>query len=103
MEQSPKTVLSTRPSFPYDAPLESAFHPRLTVGLANRCALIIIYMARLNRLAVLSLFAGLMHAPTGPTPTPRYPNSPTETPAKTQRATTGFDYERRDVMISMRD
>ncbi|MGD0912454.1 MAG: CocE/NonD family hydrolase [Terracidiphilus sp.] len=34
---------------------------------------------------------------------PQYPNYPSETPAKFQPATTGFDYERREVMIPMRD
>ncbi len=60
-------------------------------------------MVRLNRLAALSLFAGFLQAQSGSTTTPRYPNFPSEIPAKIQRATTGFDYDRRDVMIPMRD
>jgi putative CocE/NonD family hydrolase len=34
---------------------------------------------------------------------PQYPQYPSETPANFQPATTGFDYERRAVMIPMRD
>src|SRR5579863_863831 len=34
---------------------------------------------------------------------PQYPNYPSETPAKFQPSTSGFDYTRREVMISMRD
>jgi putative CocE/NonD family hydrolase len=34
---------------------------------------------------------------------PQYPNYPSETPAKLQRATPNFDYERREAMIPMRD
>jgi putative CocE/NonD family hydrolase len=34
---------------------------------------------------------------------PQYPNYPTEIPAKVQPSTSSFDYERRDVMIPMRD
>ncbi len=34
---------------------------------------------------------------------PAYPNYPSETPAKLVPATTGFDYERREAMIPMRD
>jgi len=35
--------------------------------------------------------------------TPRYPNYPSETPAKFEPVTSSFDYARRDVMIPMRD
>ena len=59
-------------------------------------------MARINLLAVLSLIAGFLRAQSGPT-TPKYPTFPSEIPAKIQRATSSFDYERRDVMIPMRD
>ena len=34
---------------------------------------------------------------------PAYPDYPSETPSKLVPATTGFDYERREVMIPMRD
>jgi putative CocE/NonD family hydrolase len=34
---------------------------------------------------------------------PQYPNFPSETPAKFQPSTNSFDYEKRDVMIPMRD
>ena len=55
-------------------------------------------------LAALSLFAVLLRAQTGSAPTtPLYPNFPSEIPAKIQPSTTGFDYDRRDVMIPMRD
>ena len=60
-------------------------------------------MARINLLAVLSLFAGFVQAQTGSAPAPRYPNFPSEIPAKLQGATSSFDYDRRDVTIPMRD
>ena len=34
---------------------------------------------------------------------PQYPNYPSETPAQLKPATSSFDYERREVMIPMRD
>src|SRR5580658_8683757 len=34
---------------------------------------------------------------------PQYPDYPSETPADLKPATTGFDYERRETMIPMRD
>jgi putative CocE/NonD family hydrolase len=34
---------------------------------------------------------------------PQYPDYPSETPAQVQPATTGFDYERREAMVPMRD
>ena len=34
---------------------------------------------------------------------PKYPNYPSETPAKIVPATSSFDYDKRDVMILMRD
>jgi putative CocE/NonD family hydrolase len=37
------------------------------------------------------------------TPAPKYPEFPSETPAKLVPVTSSFDYERRDVMIAMRD
>jgi uncharacterized protein len=37
------------------------------------------------------------------TTAPKYPDFPSETPAKFQPVTSSFDYERRDVMIPMRD
>ncbi len=59
-------------------------------------------MARINLLAALSLFAGFLRAQSG-SPIPQYPTFPSEIPAKIQRAASSFDYERRDVMIPMRD
>src|SRR6202165_5828883 len=46
--------------------------------------------------------AGQTAAPPAPPPA-KYPAFPSETPAKLQPATEGFDYVRRDVMIPMRD
>ncbi len=60
-------------------------------------------MARINVLLVLSLWAGFLQAQTGSATAPLYPNFPSEMPAKIQRSTTGFEYDRRDVMIPMRD
>src|SRR5579864_1779266 len=61
-------------------------------------------MSRICMLAVLSLSAAVLRAQTGSAPTtPLYPNFPSEIPAKIQPSTTGFDYDRRDVMIPMRD
>ncbi len=34
---------------------------------------------------------------------PKYPNYPSETPAQLKPATSSFDFERREVMIAMRD
>ena len=56
-------------------------------------------------LAVLFLAAsaaGQTAAPPAPPPA-KYPAFPSETPAKLQPATEGFDHVRRDVMIPMRD
>jgi putative CocE/NonD family hydrolase len=60
-------------------------------------------MPRINVLLVLSLWAGFLQAQTGSATAPLYPNFPSEMPAKIQRSTTGFEYDRRDVMIPMRD
>src|SRR5580658_4410373 len=60
-------------------------------------------MARINVLLVLSLWAGFVQAQTGSATAPLYHNFPSEMPAKIQRSTTGFEYDRRDVMIPMRD
>ncbi len=46
----------------------------------------------------IALSVGLAWGQTG-----TYPNLPSETPAKLQPSTYGFDYERREVMIPMRD
>ncbi|HET8645943.1 MAG TPA: CocE/NonD family hydrolase, partial [Vicinamibacteria bacterium] len=56
------------------------------------------------RQAVSTLVAGALCA-SGPAraQTPQYPDFPTETPAAIKRATDGFDHERREVMIPMRD
>jgi uncharacterized protein len=42
-------------------------------------------------------------AQTAPDQKSQYPNYPSETPATLKPATTGFDYERREAMIPMRD
>ena len=36
-------------------------------------------------------------------PRPKYPNYPSETPAEFKPSTVGFDHERREAMIPMRD
>lgn len=46
-----------------------------------------------------SMISGSAHGQT----TPRYPNYTSETPAAFQQSTFGMDYERRDVMVAMRD
>src|SRR5439155_9143313 len=46
------------------------------------------------------LLAALLNAQQ---PAPKYPNYPSETPAKFQLASNSFDYIQRDVMIPMRD
>src|SRR5947208_8237479 len=61
-----------------------------------------------NRLIVLtSVVAVLLVEPaaarTSGQQSPKYPALPSETPARLQPATEGFDYARRDVMIPMRD
>jgi len=48
------------------------------------------------------LFAALAAAQTT-APQPKYPDFPSETPAKFEPVTTSFDYVKRDVMIPMRD
>ncbi len=49
------------------------------------------------------LFADGLAAQTGAAPPAKYPALPSETPAKLEPATEGFDHVRRDVMIPMRD
>jgi len=49
-------------------------------------------------LAVALVVTGILRAQA-----PKYPNFPSETPAKFQPSTNSFDYEKRDVMIPMRD
>ena len=44
------------------------------------------------------LLASVLHAQT-----PQYPNYPSETPPDFKPTNAGFDFERRDVMIPMRD
>ncbi len=46
----------------------------------------------------MCLLAGMLAAQT-----PKYPDLPSETPAKFTEATDSFDFIKRDVMISMRD
>jgi putative CocE/NonD family hydrolase len=50
-------------------------------------------------LSFVLLLIGAAHAQTSPL----YPNYPSETPSTFQQPTYGMDYERRDVMIAMRD
>jgi predicted acyl esterase len=57
--------------------------------------------AALNSLLGALLFITSLYAQTSPPAT--YPNFPSETPAKLVPATDGFDHDRRDVMIPMRD
>jgi putative CocE/NonD family hydrolase len=69
-------------------------------------------MKQIGRFRAFSLFVCLLGAslravpsaaqPTPP-PTPAYPDFPSETPAKVEPSTGGFDYAKRDVMIPMRD
>jgi len=49
------------------------------------------------------VFAAPSAAQTTQPPPPKYPALPSETPAKLEPATDGFDYVKRDVMIPMRD
>jgi uncharacterized protein len=49
------------------------------------------------------LFAASAALPAANAPQSAYPNYPSETPAHFTPATAGFDYERREVMIPMRD
>ena len=60
-------------------------------------------LARLAPLFAGLLLAGASAAQTAAAPPARYPALPSETPAKLEPATEGFDYVRRDVMIPMRD
>jgi len=62
------------------------------------CRLALVAVIGLTALVVSSVAQS--NAPAAP---PAYPNYPTETPAKLIPATTGFDYERREAMIPMRD
>jgi len=55
----------------------------------------------LNSLLGAFLFTTPSNAQTSPPPA--YPDFPSETPAKLVPATVGFDHDRRDVMIPMRD
>ncbi|HWE53205.1 MAG TPA: CocE/NonD family hydrolase, partial [Bryobacteraceae bacterium] len=55
-------------------------------------------MKTLNVLAGVMFLTSLL-----PAQAPLYPNYPSETPAKFQPSTNSFDYEKRDVMIPMRD
>ena len=49
-----------------------------------------------------AILAGATYAQASPQQE-KYPDLPSETPAHLQQSTTGFDFERRDVMIPMRD
>ena len=52
--------------------------------------------------AVIALAVAAL-ASAAPAPKPQYPNFPSETPATFKPVTESFDYEKRDVMIAMRD
>jgi hypothetical protein len=54
-------------------------------------------------IAVLSLFPVPSQAQSPQSTPPKYPNYPSETPDTLKPATATFDYERREVMIPMRD
>jgi putative CocE/NonD family hydrolase len=60
---------------------------------------------RTHALALLGvlLLVGNSAAQTAPLPSPKYPEYPSETPAKFTPTTDSFDYVKRDVMIPMRD
>jgi putative CocE/NonD family hydrolase len=60
----------------------------------------------LRRILVLGCFfaSSFIHSGNAQTPeAPKYPDFPSETPANLVPSTVGFDYEKRDVMIPMRD
>jgi uncharacterized protein len=63
----------------------------------------VLTLTRLAPLLSVLLFADGLAAQTGAAPSARYPGLPSETPAKLEPATEGFDHVRRDVMIPMRD
>jgi len=54
-------------------------------------------------IAVLSLFPAPSQAQSPQSASPKYPNYPSETPDNLKPATATFDYDRREVMIPMRD
>ncbi|HEY2362627.1 MAG TPA: CocE/NonD family hydrolase [Candidatus Angelobacter sp.] len=54
-------------------------------------------------IAVLSLFPAPSQAQSPQSTPSKYPNYPSETPAELKPATSTFDYDRREVMIPMRD
>lgn len=59
----------------------------------------------MRKMLIVVLGAGLLvpMAAQAPQPPARYPELPSETPARLARSTDGFDHARRDVMIPMRD
>ena len=59
-------------------------------------------LALLRTMLGVLLFVDLAAAQVNP-PEPKYPDFPSETPAKFEPVTTSFDYTKRDVMIPMRD
>jgi len=59
-------------------------------------------LALLRPMLGILLFVDLAAAQTNP-PEPKYPDFPSETPAKFEPVTTSFDHTERDVMIPMRD
>lgn len=61
-------------------------------------------MTRFSRIAVVAALWSLeLAGVAGAQQAPLYPNYPSETPQAFQQPTVGMDYERRDVMIPMRD
>jgi putative CocE/NonD family hydrolase len=60
-------------------------------------------LARLALALAGALLASAAYAGSDTPASPKYPNYPSETPAKFVPVTASFDYERREVMIPMRD
>ncbi|HUE54251.1 MAG TPA: CocE/NonD family hydrolase [Candidatus Udaeobacter sp.] len=59
--------------------------------------------AQILLVSVLGIFLFAEPSVAQTPPPPKYPDYPSETPARFEVATTGFDYVRREVMIPMRD
>jgi hypothetical protein len=59
--------------------------------------------APISLAAALSALLFINSAAAQTAPRPKYPNFPSETPAKLEPVTDSFDYARRSVMIPMRD
>src|SRR3954468_20730851 len=68
--------------------------------LMNRASTLTIFVAAL---LVISIYPSQAQTTTPAQSTAKYPNYPSETPTELKEATATFDYERREVMIPMRD